>query len=83
MKTTIEISDSIYRQVKARTALKGQTIKSFFFEALREKLESDASDANKDIGWMQVFSKADKSAVKQVQVRIDEEFSKIAPEDWT
>ena len=83
MKTTIEISDSIYRQVKARTALKGQTIKSFFLEALREKLESDASDANKDIGWMQVFSKADKSAVKQVQVRIDEEFSKIAPEDWT
>jgi hypothetical protein len=27
MKTTVEIPDALYRQVKARTALKGQSIK--------------------------------------------------------
>jgi len=41
MKTTVEVPDTLYRQIKARAALKGQTIKAFFLEAIREKLLTD------------------------------------------
>lgn len=40
MKTTVEIPDALNRQVKARAALHGQTIKDFLVEAVRDKLTS-------------------------------------------
>ena len=80
MKTTIEISDQIYRQVKARAALEGQTVRGFFLEAIREKLSSERRRARG--GWRSVFGKADPKAVEEIQRVLDEEFSKISPEDW-
>ena len=41
MKTTVEIPDSLYRQVKARAALKGQTIKESLVDAVRAKIARD------------------------------------------
>ena len=82
MKTTIEISDTIYRQVKARASLRGITMKAFFLEALKEKLESNAQSGDREAGWMQVFGKADAAATESVQKTIDDEFSKIDPSDW-
>jgi hypothetical protein len=82
MKTTIEISDAIYRQVKARASLKGQTMKSFFIEALQEKLRRDLSKSDTESGWMEVFGKAPESSVEEVQAIIDEELSKIDVDGW-
>ena len=82
MKATIEIPDAIYRQVKARASLRGITMKAFFLEALKEKLERSAQDIDREAGWMQVFGKADAAAVKTVQKTIYDEFSKIDPSDW-
>ena len=38
MKTTLDLPDRLYRQIKARAALRGQTVKAFFLDALRDKL---------------------------------------------
>lgn len=84
MKTTLDVPDQLYRQIKARAALKGQTIKSFFLDAIRDKLlaERGKKGGKEETGWRAVFGKANKSDVAEVQRIIDEEFSKIDPEDW-
>lgn len=82
MKTTLELPEQLYRQIKARAALRGQTIKSFFMEAVRDKLSADASAASREPGWKEVFGKADPKDVAEVQRIIDEEFEQINPEDW-
>jgi hypothetical protein len=83
MKTTVEVPDRLYRQIKARAALRGQTIKAFFLDAIRDKLAADAGAANKkNIGWRAVFGKGNKEDVAEVQRIIDEEFSRIDPEGW-
>ncbi len=82
MKTTVEIPDTLYRQLKARAALKGQTIKDFLVEAVRAKLASDKAKPKGKTGWEAVFGAADPKDVAEVQRIIDEEFSKIDPDDW-
>lgn len=79
MKTTLEIPDAIYRQIKARAALKGQTVRAFFLEAIQEKLQRKRRKA---AGWRSVFGKAAKDDVQDIQTIIDEEFSQIDAEDW-
>ena len=91
MKTTVEIPDTLYRQLKARAALKGQTIKDFLVEAVRAKLAKDSTKLAKDksksksngkTGWRAAFGVADPKDVAEVQRIIDEEFSTINPDDW-
>jgi len=82
MKTTVEVPDSLYRQVKARAALKGQTVKAFFLEALREKLTAASSKPQEEVGWRSVFGKADKEDMDELQRIIDEDFSKIDYAEW-
>ncbi len=43
MKTTLELPDDLYRQVKAVAALRGQTMKDWLTALLRRELESPAS----------------------------------------
>ena len=83
MKTTVEVPDNLYRQIKARAALQGQSIKAFFLDALREKLGMAVEgEEDKGLGWRVAFGAADPEAVAEVQKIIDEEFSKIDPDDW-
>jgi hypothetical protein len=89
MKTTLEVPDNLYRQIKVRAALKGQTIKSFFIDAIRAKLAAESGGKrgtkkakNEETGWRAVFGAADPDEVAQVQRIIDEEFSRIDPEGW-
>jgi len=77
MTTTIELPDSVYDQVKAHAALQGTTVDTFLVEAISEKLAEE-----QDQGWRSVFGKGDKEAIAEVQRIVDEEFSKIDPEDW-
>jgi hypothetical protein len=84
MRTTVELPDRLYRQVKARAALKGQTIKTFFLDAIRDKLASENGRGKEEdeVGWRAVFGKGDPAEVAEVQRIIDEEFSRIDPEEW-
>lgn len=80
MTTTIELPDSLYDQIKAQAAELGTTVDAFLMEAISDKL-AEEQDRSKP-GLMAVFGKGDKEAVAEVQRIIDEEFSRINPEDW-
>jgi hypothetical protein len=82
MKTTIELLDTLYRQIKARAALRGQAINAFILDAIREKLAGEDATPKGDTGLRAAFGKANKDEVAEVQRIIDEEFSHIDPEDW-
>jgi hypothetical protein len=82
MKTTVEVPDKLYRQIKSRAAAKGQTIKAFFLDALQDKLAKEQAANGKQSGWRAVFGKAKKEDMAELQRVIDEEFSKIDPEGW-
>ena len=84
MKTTLEIPDSIFRKAKATAAERGQSLKDFVTEAVRDKLVSGARNA--DLGepaWMKGFGalKGLKRETARIQARIDKEFEVIEPED--
>jgi hypothetical protein len=81
MKTTLEIPDPLFRKAKATAAERGQSLKEFVTEALRNKLP-DWRDAGEP-EWMQGFGKLKhlhKETVR-IQSAIDQEFEVIEPED--
>ncbi len=82
MKTTLDVPDGLYRQIKARAALKGQTIRAFFLDAIQAKLRAERDGGNKTTGWRCVFGKATKDDVAQLQQVLDDEFSKFDAEAW-
>jgi hypothetical protein len=82
MKTTLELPDRLYRQIKARAALRGQTVKAFFLDAVRDKLAADRGAAKRETGWRAVFGKAKPADVDDVQRILDAEFEQIDPEGW-
>ena len=82
MKTTIEIPDSLLREVKAYAARHGQTMKKFVTDAVKDKLYLESDKDETQAGWRSAFGKVPADAVADVQSVINEEFSKINLEDW-
>jgi hypothetical protein len=84
MKTTVEIPDLLFRRAKAKAAERGQTLKEFLSEALREKLGT-GSGASRRVAppWMRGFGALRhlRRETAHVQQRVDEAFEVIEPED--
>lgn len=84
MKTTLELPDDLFREVKSTAARRGMLMKQFIAEALREKLSSSASHPKP---WMQ-FSGclAKQPAMKAELIRISQivkdEFDRVGDADW-
>jgi hypothetical protein len=82
VKTTIEISDELFRDAKAAAAREGLPLKKFVAEALRDKLAA-RKQSGADKPWMKHFgalshlSRAEDEAINsQIEAfreRIDEE----------
>ena len=84
MKTTLELPDPLFRKAKTTAAARGQSLKDFVTEALREKLTpSSRGTASPEPEWMQGFGKLRRlhRETARVQSVIDEEFEIIEPED--
>lgn len=84
MKTTIEIPDPLFRRAKSKAAERGQTLKEFVTDALREKLAANARLGPTDEpAWMQGFGELRRlhQETKRIQTRIAEAFEAIEPED--
>ncbi len=84
MKTTLEIPDPLFRKAKASAAERGQSLKDFVTDALRDKLASAAAgghDAEPE--WMKGFGKLKRlrGETARIQARIDTEFGGIEAED--
>lgn len=84
MKTTIELPDPLFRKVKATAAERGQSLKDFLTEALREKLALELGGTRgEDPRWMQGFGKLNRlrHETARVQKVIEETFEILEPED--
>ena len=84
MKTTLELPDQLFRKAKATAAERGQSLKEFVTEALRDKLLLGSGRARADAPeWMEGFGKLKRLHKETVCVQsvIDEEFEVIEPED--
>jgi hypothetical protein len=84
MKTTIEIPDPLFRKAKSKAAERGQTLKALVTEALQDKLAADTSKVRPgEPAWMRGFGKLRRlrKETARIQLRIDEAFEVIEPED--
>lgn len=84
MKTTLELPDPIFRKAKATAAERGQSLKDFVTEALRDKLDRNAAmQAAAEPRWMQGFGKLKRLHKETVRIQsvVDAEFEVIEPED--
>lgn len=82
MKTTIEIPDDLFRRTKATAALRGESLKDFITDALRDRLEVQAGRASEMKGWRSVFGSARREEVAAVDAVIAEEFEQVDPREW-
>jgi hypothetical protein len=82
MKTTLELPDRLFRKAKATAAERGQSLKDFVTEALRDKLMPQSGRAEEP-EWMQGFGKLKRLHKETVRVQsvVDQEFDVIEPED--
>ena len=81
MKTTVELPDELFRRVKAGAALRGESLKVYFREALERRLGlSEIADG--EPGWRRVFGHADAAAVAEVDAVVERDFEEVDPEDW-
>ena len=80
MKATLEIPDPVFRKAKARAAEKGIPLRQFVTEAVEDKLR----ESNPDKPWMKSVGGLRHLHKENVRIQriIDEEFSRIDPEDW-
>ena len=84
MKTTIEIPDHLYREAKARAALRGTPLREFVSEALAEKLARGNSGITGADGMPRwpvppLDISPDEAAV--IDRAIEDAFEQIEPED--
>jgi len=82
MKTTLELPDPLFRKAKATAAERGQSLKDFVTDALREKLNTSRAEIS-ERAWMTGFGKLKRLHKETVRVQsiVDREFDVIGPED--
>ena len=79
MKTTIEVPDELFREVKARAALQGESLRAFVCRALESQL---AGVDQERPAWKQAFGRVPESAVKEVDEVVAREFGRVDQNDW-
>ena len=85
MRTTVELPEQLFRKVKATAAERGQSLKEFVTEALRDKLVLDRGRTRADQPeWMQGFGKLKRLHKERVRLQsvIDQEFEVIESEHF-
>jgi hypothetical protein len=81
MKTTLEIPDTVFRRAKSAAAERGIPLRQFVTEAVRDKLKTPTSSADKP--WMKSFGKLRhlRKETTRINRLIEDEFEQIEAED--
>jgi hypothetical protein len=82
MKTTLDLSDRLFRKAKAAAAERGQSLEEFVTEALRDKLAQNSRRTRTGAPeWMQGFGKLKRLHRETVRIEsiVDREFGVIEP----
>lgn len=84
VKTTFELPLSLLARVKAYAALRKIPMRVVLQDALTAHISRSNSKNEAEPAWRELFGafKDDPETIDQVQAIIDEEFSRIDPEDW-
>ncbi|HWL54873.1 MAG TPA: hypothetical protein VNQ90_20690 [Chthoniobacteraceae bacterium] len=84
MKTTLDIPDEVFRQAKARAALRGVSLRQFVAEALEEKMAAPSlGSASSEPPWMQGFGALTdlRDETRRIDTIIEETFGQLDEED--
>lgn len=83
MKTTLEIPDDLFRQVKVTAAQRSQSMKAFVTEAIRRALEEQGVPGQRELqGWRSVSGRLTGEQVRDVDETVDRQFGRIDPDEW-
>lgn len=82
MKTTIELPDELLNEAKATAAREGRSLKDFFTDALRDRLERPEQVETGREAWRSLFGSANPAAVRQVDEAVAEDLETVDPERW-
>ena len=82
MKTTIEIPDPLFREVKATAASRGQSLRQFLTDALVERLRHVEAQSRRP--WMKHFGalRDNSEEVDRIERVVEDEFENVDPRDW-
>jgi hypothetical protein len=81
MKTTIELPDAVLREAKAAAALRGESLREFFEEALRGHLAAVRVPKGEE-PWRKFVGTVPKEATDEVDAIIADEIRQIEYESW-
>ena len=83
MKTTLEIPDELFREMKAAAALRGIKLKDFVTSAIADQL---ARSKSAESAWSKERlpppPKVTKTELKRIHKLIERESERVDPEDW-
>ena len=83
MKTTLEIPDDLFRQVKVTAAQRSQSMKAFVTEAIRRALQEQGVPGQRELrGWRSVSGRLTLEQVRDVDETVDRQFGRIDPDEW-
>ena len=82
MKTTIEIPDRLFREVKATAACHGQSLRQFLTDALVEKLRHVEAQSRRP--WMRHYGalRDYSDELDRIERVVEDEFENVDPRDW-
>lgn len=83
MKTTISIRDDLLRRLKARAALRGQSLSRYMEETLARSLREDDEHDQSVAGWVEDLPPVSPEAIKEFEsALVSDDFRPIDPEMW-
>ena len=83
MKTTLTISDDLFRQAKAYAALRGQTFGNLIEQSLRKVLLDSTSSRDSSKHWVQDLPHLSASAAADLGKAVNApDFRTVEPEMW-
>ena len=83
MKTTLTISDDLFRQAKAYAALRGQTFGNLIEQSLRKALLDSPSSRDSSKHWVQDLPRLSASAATDLDKAVNApDFRAVEPEMW-
>jgi plasmid stability protein len=84
VKTTLEIPDPLFRQLKISAAKQGKTIRAVVNEALTEKLNRSQHGQADLPAWRMAFGglRRLRGETARINKEVAAEFSRVDPENW-
>ncbi len=84
MKTTVELPDHVFRNAKALAAQKGQSLRTFFTQAIEEQLRRETGEHPLQEKWRSAFGALSNLQEENTRIQklIEEEFEKVDTDEW-